>query len=93
MRIIGYIEHPILKITVFKMGNKISIKFESGLYEQTYKLRSGEAVSTLADVEKIVDDTFCNEVLHILNQMHSIKNQAMIRALPTAPQEEFEEII
>ncbi|MBK7870450.1 MAG: hypothetical protein IPJ74_07085 [Saprospiraceae bacterium] len=52
MRIIGYIEHPVLKITVFKMDNKISIKFESGLYEQTYKFRSGDTISNLGDVKK-----------------------------------------
>lgn len=93
MRIIGYIEHPVLKITVFKMDNKISIKFESGLYEQTYKFRSGDTISNLGDVEKIVDNTFCESVLQILNQMHTIKNQAMERTLPQEEREEFEEII
>ena len=34
MRILGYLEHPTLKITVFKMDNRISVKFENSLYEQ-----------------------------------------------------------
>ncbi len=93
MRIVGYIEHPVLKITVFKMDNKFSVKFESGLYEQTYKFRSGDAIETLADIEQIVDSTFCEEVLQQLNVMHRIKNQAMTRVLTPGSTEEFEEII
>jgi hypothetical protein len=93
MRIVGYIEHPILKITVFKMDNKFSVKFESGLYEQTYKFRSGDAIESLADIEKIVDQTFCEEVLQQLNTMHRTKNQAMARALAPDEADEFEEII
>ncbi len=93
MRIIGYIEHPVLKITIFKMDNKISVKFESGLYEQTYKFRAGDSTNTLEDVQKLVDTAFCDEVLQMLNRMHTLKNQAMARAMPAAEAEEFEEII
>lgn len=93
MRIVGYIEHPILKITVFKMDNKYSVKFESGLYEQTYKFRSGDAIERLEDIEKIVDSAFCEEVLQQLNAMHRIKNQAMARVLTPGETDEFEEII
>lgn len=93
MRIIGNIEHPILKITVFKMDNKFSVKFESGLYEQTYKFRSSDAVQNLEDIQKIVDTAFCADVLQELNQMHQRKNQAMLRALPQEVDLEFEEII
>ena len=39
MRILGYIDHPVVKITVFKMDNKFSVKFESIHYEQTFKFR------------------------------------------------------
>ncbi|MFN7118425.1 MAG: hypothetical protein ACK4TA_16630 [Saprospiraceae bacterium] len=93
MRIIGNIEHPILKITIFKMDNKFSVKFESGLYEQTYKFRSSDAVKGLEDIQKIVDATFCEEVLQTLNVMHQRKNAAMARALPQETMTEFEEII
>jgi hypothetical protein len=93
MRIIGNIEHPILKITVFKMDNKFSVKFESGLYEQTYKFRSSDAISGLESIQKVVDATFCEEVLQELNRMHQRKNQAMARTLPQEVDTEFEEII
>lgn len=93
MRIIGNIEHPILKISVFKMDNKISVKFESGLYEQIYKFRSGEGVETLEDVEKIVDPTFQAQVLEHLNLMHQMRNQTLSRNIVVEEEDEFERII
>lgn len=93
MRIIGNIEHPILKITVFKMENRISVKFESGLYEQTYKFRSGEGIESFEDVEKVVDATFKAQVLQHLNLMHEIKNQAISRNIVQEDEEEFDTII
>lgn len=93
MRIIGNIEHPILKITVFKMENRISVKFESGLYEQTYKFRSGEGVESLADVEKVVDATFQAQVLQHLTLMNEIKNQAVGRNIAQDEEDEFDTII
>jgi len=93
MRIIGNIEHPILKITVFKMENRISVKFESGLYEQTYKFRSGEGIESFEDVEKVVDATFQAQVLQHLNLMHDIKNQAISRNIVQEEEEEFDTII
>jgi len=93
MRIIGNIEHPILKITVFKMENRISVKFESGLYEQTYKFRDGEGVETLEDVEKVVDVLFLAQVLQHLNQMHEIRNQTLSRNIFVEENDEFDRII
>lgn len=93
MRIIGNIEHPILKITVFKMENRISVKFESGLYEQTYKFRSGEGIESFEDVEKVMDATFQAQVLQHLNLMHEIKNQAISRNIILEEEEEFDTII
>jgi len=93
MRIIGNIEHPALKITVFKMDNKLSIKFESGLYEQTYKLRQSDNLESFEDIEKLVDESFINDVLIQMSTLHQIKNAALKRYLPTPEEDEFEEII
>jgi hypothetical protein len=93
MRIIGYIEHPVLKITVFKMDNRISVKFESGLYEQTYKFRSGEGIESLEDLQKVVDSSFQTQVLQQINQMHEAKIQALSRNVSQDDDEEFERII
>jgi len=94
MRIIGYIEHPSLKITVFKMDNRLSVKFESGLYEQIYKFRQGEGMETLADIQALVDDTFCQEVQQGIQTMHNVRTRAISRKLPQPDvADEFEEII
>jgi len=92
MRIIGDIPHPSLKITVFKMDNKLSVKFETGLYEQTFKFRESEELHDFETMQKLVDAEFVNEVMENFAKMHRAKNAAMGRFLPTA-KEEFEEII
>ena len=92
MRIIGYIEHPVLKITVFKMDTRISIKFESGFYEQTYKFRISDQIEDLESVKQLVDAEFLQAVERELHKMHQIKNQALRRLLPPE-EEEFDEII
>jgi hypothetical protein len=93
MRIIGNIEHPILKITVFKMENRISVKFESGLFEQTYKFRIGEGIESFEDVQKIVDVQFQTQVLELLNSMNELKNKAIARNIIQEEEEEFDQII
>ncbi len=92
MRIIGYIEHPVLKITVFKMDNKISVKFENSLYEQTYKFRDSEGLENIGDVQRLVDASFIEAVMQELTKMHQIKNQVLHRFFPEE-EEDFEEII
>jgi hypothetical protein len=93
MRIIDEIPHPHLKITVFSMDNRLSVKFESGTYEQIYKFRSGEEVTTAADVRRIVDASFLEQVSATLQQMHRTRMAALSRQFPTTAEEEFEEII
>lgn len=93
MRIIGYIEHPNLKITIFKMNNRLSVKFESGLYEETYKFRESEEISSLEHIKKIVDADFLCIVERNLAAMHQTKMAALSRYLPAEEEEEFAEII
>ncbi len=93
MRIIGEIDHPVLKITVFQMNNRLSVKFESGPYEQTYKFRQGEGIDTLDDIRRVVDTEFTRGVLEELQLMHRRKMLALSRHLSPDGGEEFEEII
>ena len=93
MRVIGNIDHPILKITAFKMDNKLSIKFESGLFEQTYKIRESEQLSTFEDLQNLVDEGFINDVIEELKKMNQIKKSAFSRYLTQAEEDEFEDII
>ncbi len=92
MRIIGSIDHPVMKITVFQMDNKLSVKFETGLYEQTYKFRSSDTINTLEDMQQLVDEAFINNVLAQMTTLHQIKSQALSRFLPE-DDDEFDEII
>lgn len=92
MRIIGQIDHPNLKITVFKNDNRISVKLESGLYEQTYKFRDGEGIEGAEDVEKLLDSEFLEKVQAILKAMHTARMAALSRQKSIGT-ESFEEII
>jgi hypothetical protein len=93
MRIIGSIEHSALKISVFKADNRISVKFENALYEQTYKLGDDERFSNLEAVQKLVDAAMIDGVLAGFQQMHATRMAAMSRLFPVAEMEEFEEIV
>lgn len=93
MRIIGYIDHAYLKITVFKMDDKVSIKLESGMYEQTYKFRSGEGVETMEDARKFVTPVFITQVEEILATMHKTRLAGLVALNPLSEEDFFDEII
>ena len=93
MRIIGAIDHPTLKITVFKMDEKFSIKFENGLLEQTFKIHAGSDINSLEDIKKLVDPAWLSEVMQMLQQMNQSKLAATSRFLSVNEEEEFDEII
>ncbi|MCS7035501.1 MAG: hypothetical protein RMJ33_11840 [Saprospiraceae bacterium] len=93
MRILGTLSHPLLKITVFKMDNRISVKFENAGYEQTFKLGADERYQTLEAIQQWADETLINEVLARMNDMHRSRIEAEQRAFPNTEQTEFEEII
>ncbi|MDO8369029.1 MAG: hypothetical protein Q7T20_19685 [Saprospiraceae bacterium] len=93
MRIIGSIEHPSLKISVFKNDGRTSVKFETSLYEQTFKMGDDERFNTLEGVQKIVDDPMIEKIMEGFRQMHSTRLEAMARNYPVQAGEIFEEII
>ncbi len=93
MRIIGNIEHAALKISVFKADNRISVKFENALYEQTFKLGDDERFNNLEAVQKLVDETMIADVLAGFQQMHATRMAVLGRAFPVNETEVFEEII
>ncbi|NRB62706.1 MAG: hypothetical protein HRU40_06725 [Saprospiraceae bacterium] len=93
MRIAGYIEHPRLKITIFQMDNRFSVKLETGIHEQTYKIRTGGAIETLADVKKWVDAPFITQVEQEFKYMHKIQMEALARLKSTSKADDFPDII
>ena len=93
MRIIGNIDHPSLKITVFKMDNRLSVKFETGLYEQTYKIREQEGMSNFEDIQNIVDEPFIEKIMELFPKMHFSKMQAISRNFQSPNHNEFDKIV
>lgn len=93
MRIIGHIEHPDIKITVFKMDNRVSVKFENTLYEQTFKLGMDERTASMEAIQKLIDARFTNQVSDIFRQMHQARIAGFSRAFPAGEDTGFEEII
>ena len=87
MRIIGEIPHDFMKITVFKMNNKLSIKFEHDLLEQIIKFRAGSPVCDLETAKAFVTNNL-NQIIvsnmeklsvyrgEVLNKMNK-ENQGM----------------
>lgn len=74
MRIVAEIPHPRMKITLFKMNDKLSIKFEKSLIEHIIKLRDS---SPLNDIEKL-KQALSSEVLNKIES--SIDHHAAIRS-------------
>ena len=71
MRIIGYIPHPVVKITVFQLNMKYSIKLELGFLEQTYKVRESDMVNGFGAVVKLVDEAFMDQCLKRFEDMQA----------------------
>ncbi len=93
MRIVGEIEHPRLKISIFKNDGKFSVKLESGLLEQTYKFRDDDRLATVADVKKLLDTVFIEKVEDILRGMYAAKMETMQRNLAQPNEDEFDLIV
>lgn len=93
MRIIGHIDHPQLKITVFRMDQRVSVKFENAGYELTYKLGDDERLNNLAAVQQWVDAPLIERVQALLQQMHAARLAALARLFPSPSDEVFEDII
>jgi hypothetical protein len=79
MRIVGYIEHPVLKITVMQMNNRFVLKLEANMLEQTYKFHEDDNLRTMADIEKLVDETFLNECLKRFSDMNKSRGESYQR--------------
>ena len=93
MRIIGNIEHPVFKITVFKTDNRLSIKFEYGLMEQVFKFREGERIHGIDDVRSMVDKPMLDAVAANFRAMIHTREQAISRLIPPDEASEFDKII
>ncbi|MCB0705659.1 MAG: hypothetical protein KDC34_10135 [Saprospiraceae bacterium] len=92
MRIIGEIPHLRLKITVFQMNEKLSIKLEDGLLEQIYKFRKGEGIELLEDAKRFCTPTFLQSVESIFRAMNENRFKNLTPSA-SASDNEFDQII
>ena len=72
MRIVDYIPHERLMITLMEMNEKYILKLEGGPMEQTYKIEKAR-ISNSANMKKLADDEFVNDCIkHFDNMFQSL---------------------
>lgn len=92
MRIIGEFDLDQIKVTVFKMNERISVKYEYNLLEQTYKFRDGSGIQTVEDVRQYSDGEVIKKINHIFSEMANLRMTG-ISQLHQLNEDEFDEII
>jgi hypothetical protein len=66
MKIIGELSHPVMKITIFKMNEKLSVKFEHLQVEHIIKFRQGSGVETVEDVNTFFSPAYIDEIFNMI---------------------------
>lgn len=79
MRIIGYLDIPGMAITVFKNDNRLSVKFEKNLLEQTFKIRDDVNLSGLNEIKKLFDTQWIHVIEAQFEIMENARNDALQR--------------
>ena len=92
MRILGYIEHDYIKMTVFEDNGKNILQCEDGLCQLTYKFRQSDLISDLDSIQRVVDEKLSREIENQLKSMHQIKKSAIDRVMQDI-EDEFDTII
>jgi hypothetical protein len=92
MRIIGQIDHPRLKISVFKMDNRITVQFENEWYSQSYKFKQG-LIQTLDEVKQILTPELVQTIEKHFQQMHLIGLKAIASTVAQSQEQIWDEVI
>ncbi|WMN06470.1 hypothetical protein [Marivirga arenosa] len=69
MRVIGELPNNYCKTTLFQWNEKYLVKFELGLYEQTYKIDEYE-VADVEELKSLISDEFIKKVMVRFDEMH-----------------------
>ncbi len=62
-----------------QMNNRFVLKLEANMLEQTYKFHEDDNLRTMADIEKLVDETFLNECLKRFSDMNKSRGETYQR--------------
>ena len=92
MRIVGNISHPDLKITIFKNDGHFSVKCETDMIEQIFKLRDDPHIQSPEDVKRMFDTEFVRIIETSLKSLSAERESAYTRHF-NLQQEDFPEII
>lgn len=76
MRIIGEIQHPQCKVTLYHWNNRYLIKLEKHGLEQTFKVDQFELASD-KDLQLIVDEMFIQKALLRFDDMERSMAEAL----------------
>ncbi|MES2837105.1 MAG: hypothetical protein V4667_06265 [Bacteroidota bacterium] len=77
MRVIGEINHPSCKISIFYMNQKYIVKVEKDTYEQTYKLSEFDyLIKDVEDLKKLINEDFIQKCLNSFIKMRETNNIA-----------------
>lgn len=77
MRVVAEIPHKEFKITAYSWKGKYLIKFEKGMYEQTYKLSEMDVAGDQEIKRLSENQDFLREVMERFKQMNNSLNQAL----------------
>jgi hypothetical protein len=70
MRVIGELPNDFCKISLFQWNEKYLVKFELGLYEQTFKIDEYE-VADVEELKSLITDEFIKKVMKRFDDMHT----------------------
>jgi hypothetical protein len=70
MRFIQDIPHPQFRIGLYAWNGKYILKFDAGLYEQTYKVSEMD-VTSVEDVQAMIDTPFLEQVSKRFQEMNT----------------------
>lgn len=93
MRIAGYIDDPILKITIFQYEGKYSVQFETPHYAQIFKIRHTDDIRSVEDVRKLIGPEFIESVKGRFQEMHAQTLIALQKNAGDSGTDEFDVII
>lgn len=79
MRVVAEFSQPDLKITIFSWNGKFLLKFERGMYEQTYKVSEMDLTGDDEIKKLVLDEEFLKNVRQRFQEMNSSLNMALNR--------------
>lgn len=93
MRIIDEFSAGDIKVTVFKMNERVSIKFEYNLLEQIYKFRDGSGIDSSEMARRYCTDETIMNIKEIFHQMSQNRFSSLQQLFENDAEEKFDKII